>query len=239
MINLCPAYYRHNVKVVNTGRGVFVPAKAQSSSKTYCSSDYVPCNACKGFFVKSDLRRHRCKFAKNEKPTVKAGLKLLRKELGLLNEPKASEAVMSILANWKDDTILNAVKDDAVILDMLALKCHRGITREKWIANLRYEVRLLGRFIIEARKLIPGAETLTDILRADNFDAIAAASELCSTSKKPGNENETTSVALNIGNAIKKATDQLMSMSLINKDDSTYKQGKEMLKVMASRWQQR
>ncbi len=236
--------YRHNVKVMHTGKGFFLPAKAQPSSKTYCYSDFVPCNSCKGFFVKSDLRRHRCKFAEYEKPSVKAGQKLLKKEVWKLNETKASAAARSMLAKFKDDNITGAIKNDPVILDMLTLKGHRSLTREKWAGNQRYQVRLLGRFIIEARKLIPGAETLENILHAHHFEAIADAVENCrrSTNHIDGNETEEThqsSVPLALGKAIKKAAAQLKSMALKNCNDEQQKQAKKMMEIINDQWKDR
>lgn len=194
---------------------------AKRTGKEIDPKGFVPCTNCLGFYARGTLYRHRCKVVKStseglkKKPgKVKEGVRLL------LNKTRViSSRGSNILATLRDDEVGEAVKTDDVAVALLEYELQSGEgEKPQWQKHFRYKMRLLGRFILEARKLIPNAHSLRDILQRIYFDQIvAAAREIGQTEPNPTKPNSTGghSVPVKVGFMLKNCMKVLLSESLV------------------------
>ena len=50
--------YAHNTSVIKAGKGYIIPYRRPATSSNVRNSDYVPCEVCLAFFVKTVLWKH-------------------------------------------------------------------------------------------------------------------------------------------------------------------------------------
>jgi hypothetical protein len=72
----------------------------------------------------------------------------------------------NIMASINDDAVGNAPKNDLLANKILEYRLKRGQGKEaNFKKQMRDKLRLLGRFLLRARKDIPGYYSLREILR--------------------------------------------------------------------------
>jgi hypothetical protein len=235
----------HNMRVVAERKGDLVVVKSSINADGKSVEDYVPCVTCKGWYVKDELRRHKCPIVLNtpsgpsrKRGTVKEGRQLVDNA-----RSGCSAQAAAVLAKMKDDKILRAVKDDPVAVALLELELQKGDgDRRSWIKNMRYRLRLLGRFICAARKSIAGAHDLKQILKCQNFEHIAEAAKRCAQGPLPTDPTPTkageepVSVPVKIGFMVKAACEIIRGEALRNNDREVIENTKNLLELYDMEW---
>jgi hypothetical protein len=244
--------HKHNIRVLTDGAGVLIVAKSLKNTKDV--GDFVPCSKCLSYVGKADIYRHRCMWESggqevtgngNKKPSrLSMGKQLLQKEIrNVAGEPA------QVLTSMKNDDVGLAVKHDPVALDLLNRLLQKGQgKRHLWIKHTRYRLRLLGRFILQARKLIPGAHSLEDILKRENFLAIVEASKLCGGGEEEegqeddgqdeasGKKPTAASVPLKVGYVIKASLQTILGNALMKNDILERKNAEDLLRLYEMQW---
>jgi hypothetical protein len=221
---------KHNVKTFQSGTGLLIAAKGtkkkgavnNKKKTTQIEKKYSLCVACEGTYVRDSYYRHRCvqfESKKSElgtdavkaKPSpIKAGDAYLA--TAIRGVPKEAS---DLLSSMYDDEIGLAVKHDELAVGILeyVLKKEEG-HQPNWRKNICYRLRLLGRFLLEARELLPSCHSLREILQPFNFLQIVTAAQRCAIKEKDNfpvqddaeeTETEANSVPVKIGFMLKLA----------------------------------
>ncbi len=129
-------------------------------------------------------------------------------------------------------------------MEFLELELEKGEGEKlQWKKQMRYRLRLLGRFILEARKILPGSFSLSDILKASNFLSIVKAAKECR--KKEDGRAEGLSVPVKVGFVLKAAAEVILARALLavegdeeekKKKAEDVKDAKNLLKLYDMQW---
>lgn len=230
-----------NVDTHRTGKGTLVVAKGLGpEDRPKKAEHYCHCPDCFTCILKVDFYRHRCavrdKSEKtNVKPTVRAGKLLLETAL-----KGPSDVCIRVLQPMKDDKVGRIVKNCPIIRSMLELRIRAiDLNRIGGIKQLRQGIRLLGRFVVECRSLIPGSSGLEDILIPKNVSEIASAAIRCAKGEENTEESEAVSVPVSIGLMLKAAMQAKRDKAIIELDVETVARTKELLELHDSQWKHR
>jgi hypothetical protein len=125
-----------------------------------------------------------------------------------------------------------------VAVEFLELELEKGEgAKLQWKKQIRYRLRLLGRFVLEARKIIPGAQSLSDILRHVNFLLIVKAAKKCG--QKGDGQAEGLSVPVKVGFVLKAAVEVILATALLKEDEESKKRAQDaekLLKLYDMQW---
>ncbi|XP_064648758.1 uncharacterized protein LOC135500969 [Lineus longissimus] len=212
--------YLHNTDVIRNGKGTLVVAYRPQISTPY--TDYVPCEYCLAFYVKSDLWKHvrRCNMATKKEPRKHSRVVESARML-LPSAPGVSEGVKEILCSLSHDEVSRVVKSDQLILK-LANKLYKkqGHDRDQFSAmrnTLREVARLLINLRIESDQ--PSA-TLSNFICTTKFDLIVISALNVSGFNPTDHSMRTPSLALKIGHSLKKCA-KLMKRDALSAGDKT------------------
>lgn len=176
--------FKHNIHVINTGKGVLITARRENRDleKHHTHQDYVPCEFCKGFYLKKLLWHHvrSCKLVpkktegddmRNAKNAVRKAKSLLYGSLNTANE----KAVAEMLATMHDDGVKEVVNKDTIIKLFSSMQvCALGgksIQKKNDMHRVSQNARTMARLVIEARDDIP-LVSVNKLLCKDNFDLV-------------------------------------------------------------------
>ncbi|KAF5308222.1 hypothetical protein FQR65_LT18254 [Abscondita terminalis] len=201
--------------------GTLVPVQDKQRGETN-KHDVLPCIHCKGYYLKSSLRRHikRCHFNKDVRTSRRyqsEAQTLLCQNFGP-DDPLRRSGVLSSLQ--ADDVSLVAKKDKIICeLARRYLKCHRD---KHLILVAKRQMRRLARLLMEVRKIENNNKlTLLCILHPSKFKTLIAATK--SIGGYDGNTRtfNSPSLALQLGTLLKKAIDAAYSLVLQNDINSS------------------
>lgn len=120
-------------------------------------------------------------------------------------------------------------------VELLELQLQKGEgVKLQWQKQVRYRLRLLGRFIIEARKIIPEAQSLNDILKCENFISIVQAAKECG--QKGEGKAEGLSVPVKVGFVLKSAVEVILSAALRENNIEKMQNAKNLLRLYEMEW---
>lgn len=234
----------HNHAVMETGEGTLLVMRALKD-KSKSAEDYYPCISCKGWYMKEELRRHTCPHLSHSDrgPIRRRGSLKEGKQMKINFSLNCSAEVAAFYGPMRDDDILKAVKFDPVANELLDLELQKGEgDKPRWLKQYRYKWRLLGRFITEARKLVPGAHSLTELLQCNNFIALAKAANECGKGpqdKDPSRKGEALSVPLKVGFLLKGCAEVMRGQALREKNEDMMQSTKNLLELYDSQWSKR
>jgi hypothetical protein len=160
-----------------------------------------------------------------------------------------SKLAATILGQMSNDEVGVLLKNDPLILQVLEFQLHgRGQgPRPNWDKNLAYKLRLLGRFLLEARNILPQCTTLRDVLQPYHFKEMVEAAKRVGLKKKPeewegddnaGEDNMADSVPTKVGFILKHAAKQIASdlMMAKNADSSKIETANRLVELFKNRW---
>jgi hypothetical protein len=221
--------HQHNVK----SEGDLIVARRMEAA----ASEVILCVNCLGYYAKGSLYRHRCPVVRNSPtgPVRKPGSVRAGRQLFSLARKVFSREGSEIFAAMTVDDISEAVKNDEVARDMLELQLQKGEgSKIHWRKQIRHKLRLLGRFILEARKIIPGSHNLDDILVCENFLSIVEAAKQCGKGQTGRAEGLT--VPVKVGFLVKACTEIIMATAQQKKDLPRAKDAKHLLANYKQQW---
>jgi hypothetical protein len=190
--------HMHNMKVLRERRGELI-VKYRSNKAGVTADDYLPCEYCFDYLLKSDLHRHKCKLQ-----AVKRRGRVAMNSAMMVPPPEGvSKSVHDVISGMQDGGIKLIAKTDGLVKDYAAkLLAGKGMKKKQYV---RERIREACKFVIEMRKQ-PGLETTTldNCIQPGHFRACVSAvksmagfDEETSTYSKP-------TVALKLGHALQK-----------------------------------
>ena len=239
--------YQYNIEVLNNNQGTLIVSRRPSATDehSYSYQDFLPCEHCKGFYLRKDLWRHRqkCLFkSKNGKrthlPVQSSSILLLESSLdkkGEVNEKFLENVVSKFIV----DDISMIARNDRVILRIGEdLYSKHGSLQRQYISQ---EMRLLGRITKELREVCNNPNGyLEDFLTTTNFDNIVTAAQ--NLSKVETNEKQDTltfktpSVGLKCGPLLKKCCIALKGIAKRKKDDEKETDAIKLQEFIEDEW---
>jgi hypothetical protein len=203
-------------------------------------AEVIVCVNCLGYYAKGSLYRHKCKVVMNtaaglvRKPgTIRQGRQLL--DMARKGHSTEAAAIFSAMAV---DEVSTAAKNDELVAELLELQLQKGEGwKIHWRKQMRHKLRLLGRFILEARKILPNCYSLNDILFCENFLFIVEAAKECGKREAGGGPGLT--VPMRVGFLVKACAKIIKSSALRNKDFLRAKDAKGLLDNYKEEWGER
>lgn len=185
--------YKHNIEVLKNG-GIFITARRESpDSLNHSPDEYLPCEFCKGFFLKNLLWHHAktCKLGsiKNDEDDEdeKLGKSFVRKGRTLLYGSLFDENesnITHLLERMNDGEEKEIIKKDLIIKNFASIQVQalgeERIQKKNDMHRVSSNCRTLARLVMMARKDIP-LPSLNKLLSPEHFDKIVKyASQLSS-----------------------------------------------------------
>lgn len=191
-----------------------------------------PCPNCKGYFSIHVLRRHYRSCSGTQKGT--RNITILSRQL----EGNISKEAGAILKNevfpvLKDDAVVNTIRYDKLLIKYGNKLCLKY--RDKHLHNMiRAKLRVLGRFIIEIKKLNALIKELADVFQPEHFDDIIKAINVIGKLDEGTGRYKSPSTAFAIGTALKQTARVLITECIKTKDINTKKNTEDVLLLMES-----
>ncbi|XP_041823315.1 uncharacterized protein LOC121628352 isoform X2 [Melanotaenia boesemani] len=233
--------YFHNMKVLQSGKGEIVTYRQPSESGNV--QDYLPCNICYAFFVKTELWRHEklCRktfldtHSGSEEPKKKRRVQTAAVSL-LPLRGQASQRCSDLICRMVVDKISTEVKNDPLICEYgdRLLEKH-GNDRSK-DGHVSQKMRELGRFMLAAKSLNSQVKTLQDVLVPPNFSLAVAASKKASGYTRTKYRYSTPSLALKLGHSLKTVCDIMIGQHVKAEDEMAASRVRSFSGLLAAEW---
>ena len=218
--------FKHNSRVIRSGRGLLIPARRPPISVTVSKRDLLPCDKCNGFFSRRNLYRHKCNVDRGARVQVR-GRALLP------SEHDAAAGLERILCRLNDDDVGNAVREDDLILEYGKRLYSRLGHEPHQHAHIREKMRELGRLLLHLKKDNQGAK-LRDFVQPSKFrevtDAVRAMGGL-----KDG-RFAIPSIALKVGHALVQCAGILKSEGLMEGNTTIQQTAADFVELYKSDW---
>lgn len=240
--------YHHNLKVIQTQKGLMILVRRPSHGHTPDVGDYLPCTLCLGFLHRKDLWRHIKHCPCRVEPLEAHSFRRYQMESRLLLAPilndcsSASQALQNVLSVMKKDTIGLVARNDPLILSYGSI-CADKMARHE-TTYVSQKMRQLARLLMKLRELKGCADAhLSDFLSPDSFDDVVSAVKL-ECQFVPSDEQHlarlsTPSLAMKLGHALQKCASMLRNTALKARDSDLASSAANYLLVHASEWPQR
>lgn len=237
--------FYHNSEVLSTGKGELILLRRPSENEHHKlnPNNYGPCPDCLGFIEKKYLWLHsrRCKYRnKGKKESFKRNIKAESSSLIItaVSRKTTSAFRKDILSYLVNDDITEVVIRDELI-------CQFGmLMNEKYGSNqkdyVRQSMRIIARLVLQIREEPRFQKcTLTNILKPDMFETILkAVNVLClqQSTQTSKSEFKNPSLALKLGNNIKKCASIVRGKALLAKDTVVENEMKAFLDLLELKW---
>ncbi|XP_069109189.1 LOW QUALITY PROTEIN: uncharacterized protein [Argopecten irradians] len=227
--------YHHNTDVLKTGSGIFVTWTRNEDNKL-SPEDYLPCEDCLGFFLKSNLWRHRrvCSLRKND-----THMKHLRSEANLLLPASVDvcDALQKkVIGHMKADKVTQVVRNDATIIRLGEKLFQKHGHLPHLFVYVSQKMRELGRFLLSAREVDTDINSLADVLKPEKFPTVLKSTRhLCGYSCSE-NKFSNPSLALKIGHLLKKCAMIQKANALMTEDTSLGSKSDAFLSLCEMEW---
>ena len=221
----------HNMEVVREQKGELMVTYRAGRRHRASALDYVPCEHCFAYLMKSELHRHRCRLQNMKvKGRVAANASLL------LPPPHGtSTQVFELLNGMSNDTIVKAARTDSLIIDYAAkLLARKGMTKKAYV---RDKVREVARFLLQMRQQSDMRNiSLTDCIKPERFKQCVVAVKALAGFNVETMAYTRPSLALKIGHALQKLATIVKRNAIEQKDDAAIKTAEYFSEVCSMEW---
>ena len=232
--------YQHNCDVLALGEGELIVVRMPKKVEEGIAANFLPCPSCMGFFMGSELWRHRqnCPHRSQEATPkwsrVQQEAKLLLPTTVLSTKEVKKSLYDNVLSSMKNDEIAAIARKDALIINFGA-----AIFEKVGTKNINYvsqRMRQLARLLQTLRKKDEAAnfEEFIDTARFD--DLVAAVRDLCGFQEESRLDIDVPSLALKLGHSIKQCAQVLKSSSLTKKDEAAIRECQNFIDLFEAEW---
>lgn len=220
----------HNCAVLKAGTGTLLVAyRPKGNPKSW--EDYRPCPSCLGYYIKTDLYRHRCKVR-----LTKPGGRVASRALLLLPCPVSCRPeVLEIISEMRDGPVKEAIHGDPLLLKLASrlFMRHGHSNRE----NMRAKLREMGRLINELKTFdaLKNA-TLADCLKPKWFKTVITAVRSLAKFDQKAMKYKHPSVAIKLGHTIRKCCQILKGQGIETSDKQLTKDAGQFLDLCDLEW---
>ena len=220
--------YRHNL-AVRSGekKGELIACNRARKART--GDDYLACDSCKGFFVRSTLWRHK----RSCNPTESGGRVQARARRAMPPDSTVSPKMRKVIDSMNRDAVSLISRTDKTIVLFGESLCAKLGLEHKDIQNIRNRMRELGRLLQALQKHRPEAE-LKYYLKPKAFSELTSCvREVCGFSENT-NKYQTPSLALKLGHSLKGCAELVLARELEDASDAS--ETRQFLELYALQW---
>jgi hypothetical protein len=220
--------FNHNMKVLDIKEGELKVVRRPPANTEANANDYLPCQYCHGFFLMDELKRHAPKCPCNEEEES-TGSKRMKYEgrVMLAASGQFASGSSKLLSNYvipkmANDVVSIVVQSDQTILRVGSQQLEKRGTEKA--SEVSQKMRLLGRVVLEGRKLIGNEKvSLEDLLKPGKFDTlICCARNIAGYEENDGSSSKkrfkAPATAVHCGYELKRAAMILRCQALREKD---------------------
>ena len=193
---------------------------------------FVPCSHCYGWYRREQLWRHvqRCKVA-----SVDTRIRRPLRAADMVLNSGSHETVSAVISGMHKDAVYMAVKEDALIHDLIRMLMSKTGNSNTHINYVRSHVRNLGRLLLKMRAAVPELQNaaIREMIAPHYFSTIvSAARELAGCDSG----SYTPSTGVNLGHDLNFCAEMVKTLSLMEGNVSAANLAENFEAVMKSRW---
>ncbi|XP_071652343.1 uncharacterized protein [Temnothorax longispinosus] len=215
----------------NVNDGKLIVYRRPQKNKEKGAKGYTACGKCKGFFVKSSIRRHFRKCTGHSSKQTRSVLVMGRTIVGRIN-PIAEETLRKVVfPALREDEITRMIRYDELII-MFGNRLCRKYRKQYQHKLIRSHLRYLGRFLKAMKDLNTQVTDMTSIYHPTFYeDSIKAVNKMSAFDNSTNTYKVTTTPQL-MGTLLKKVGNLLITQSIKKKDYETKKNTEEFLALL-------
>ncbi|XP_029158730.1 uncharacterized protein LOC114931007 [Nylanderia fulva] len=215
----------------NINEGKLLVCRRPRKDKQKSAKDYTACAKCKGFFVKTSLRRHFKQCTSYGSKQTRSVLVMGRAVIGRIN-PIAEETLRKVVfPALREDEITRLIRYDELII-MFGNRLCRKYRKQYQHKLIRSHLRYLGRFLKVMRDLNAQVTDMKSIFQPTFYeDCIKAVNRMSAFDDSTNTYKVTTTPQL-MGTLLKKVGNLLITQSIKKKDYETKKDTEEFLALL-------
>ncbi|XP_060604908.1 uncharacterized protein LOC132757603 [Ruditapes philippinarum] len=226
--------FLYNSKVVENGNGTIIPKYRQRKDSK--NKEYLPCEFCCAHFVKSDLWKHQ-KTCPRKSPGKKSDGPV--KNSRLLNFPSLNDfknLQTHVLSNMRQDHLKVLIEKDELILQYGQRrfeKTGKHIHTHQYISQ---KLREVARFLFAVKSIDTSVHSLSDCLKAAKWDLVLKGVKSVAKFEESSQTFSIPSLALKIGQSLKKCAKIMRTSALKSGDDDQFRQADMFLTIYKEEW---
>ncbi|XP_056007620.1 uncharacterized protein LOC125653612 [Ostrea edulis] len=227
--------FQHNYEVLRTRHGTLVTFTRNWNETS--ADQFLPCQYCLGFFLKSSLWRHtkNCPFAPERKEKYR---KVSSQSMLLLpTSTDVSEGLREkVLSRMSADEISIAARNDPIIVrvgEKLYQK-HGHLTH--LYTYVSQKMRELGRLLILLRETDKDINSLDDAIHPKKYPAVVKCTKTLCGFQENSNSYNNPSLALKLGHSLKKCAKIKNSLALIQGNGDSTKDAEGFFTLCENEW---
>nr|XP_022290881.1 uncharacterized protein LOC111102433 isoform X2 [Crassostrea virginica] len=227
--------YQHNHEVLRSRHGTLVTFTRNWNDSS--ADQFLPCQYCLGFFLKSSLWRHtkNCPFAPEGKEKYR---KVSSQSMLLLPaSTEVSEGLREkVLSRMSSDEISIAARNDPIIV-RVGEKLHQKHGHLNHLYTyVSQKMRELGRLLISLRETDKDINSLDDAIHPMKFPAVVRCTKFLCGFKENSNSYSNPSLALKLGHSLKKCAKIKKSIALIQGNEDSTKNADAFFTLCENEW---
>lgn len=200
------------------------------------ASNFGACSTCKGYFSKGSLRHHVKKCSGKSHKYNRNVLVMSRKVIGRIHEEANHAMAKYIFPHMNEDRVCRRIRYDRLIILFGNSLCDKFRTSHHHHPSIRYQLRLLGRFMLEVDKILQRLIPLEDMFDPQLYKVVATAVEKVAVLTEDMKHYETPSNAANLGTFIKKAGDVLIADCIEKKNPTKQEDVKNFVFLLTTKF---
>jgi len=238
--------FSHNKHIYETGTGQLVVAKRDPSGKPTDPSNFLPCGKCHGLFRRNQLYKHKrtCVGRESGATDTTISIKERHQADGARLLPVRSDVVVTqrfrdkILDHLENGEVAMAIRNDSTILEFgkrLFIQGRKGVSHHGQ-QEIRCRLRELGKFLIEVRTSDHTIQNISECIHVEKFDIVCDAVKTLSGYDSQNGTYKVPSLALRLGQSLKKCAQNLRGKAVRESCSSLRKQYDDFIDIAKEDW---
>lgn len=213
----------------NYNKGTIIVSRRPKIRKN-SGKDYKACPNCKGYFSKYSIRRHYPKCIPDHFRGDRSISVMSRIVEGKIHK-KASEVLRRVFCPLRDDNVTKTIRYDELVIILGNTLCEK-YRLEHMHKMIRSKLRLIGRFILEVKRLDNGINSFTDVFNPEKFDTALTAINRLGGLDANRQQYFSPSTAAEMGTLLKKSAKLLITLCIKTKDKKKKLEVEDFQKIL-------
>ena len=235
----------HNITVTNENQGILLVARRPTDGiGQYEPSDFLPCEHCKGYYVRWEVWRHqkKCKFAPSKDKKRKN--RAQQNSVILMESSKVKPTwdkgfIENVIGRMNIDDVSMVVRNDMIALKLGELEFSNFAKCRQKKSSVRSNLRLLGRLVLQMRKDTGIRDGyLKDFLKVEHFDRLISAAHVLAALEETTDmaRFKKPSVGQKVGRLLTKCCSVLEGQACRNNDENSEANARRMRVLIKNEW---
>lgn len=228
--------FLHNENVWKEGTGKIVPRKRPSKKTSEkMASSYLPCEFCRGTFLKHDLWKHQRSCSENNQGAKKRRVQASAKMLLPMSKGASQALKNTVLPRMAFDDVSSIVRNDEEILEYGSrmLQLHQESHQILFVSQ---QMRNLARLLQEAQKIDDSLVCLKACINPEKFDVLTKAAKQLGGFDEETGLYKTPSFPRNIGFEVSKVATQILAKAIKESNQEVQDMVKQFQNLCKSDW---